>query len=396
MVRHIVFDPEPHYAPVAHVQYEIPSEAGISPSYPNVPVDSQFNVAPSAPTASVMLSFNAPPPYTPPMYPIVEDMQQFVLPAQDRLQAMNPSYVQQQEPSNRRQSSPQQYQPPIVQHAQNPDYFAPQQQPVRHRNSVTSPQQQPAPVRQRPVVNQPPQQQPAPVRHRHSVATPQPQQPVVNQHHHHHVPSNPQHVQYRPVVLQQQPVVNNHQRNPSNPHPNVVNHQRNPSAQPRNSTPVQTVRRYKIKNVGAHSRSIQMAIEENGYLLYNCIFRFDDHIQITDNKNAKIATISKSVLSLHPTFHVSMGEKKIGKCTKRFKWSTTKKKINYTKHDTGEVIKLVGTFNGTMYVNKNEKKIGTLTVPNNREYILEIDSHPTDLFHILMLLLIMIEVKHTE
>jgi len=379
--RQIVFDKEPVATygpePVANVEYNV-SDTSIQSFYPAAPSaplfpeyvpPPSFNPQYQQQSGNIhyqqpMLDFDTPPPpYSPPesnMFPSSHDIMH-ILPTENRLYPLNPSY---HVPEYQRHTFVAQPIPKFNQHPPRPSTAQ------QHRNEIE--QVQPNTMVSRASTSMQNTSQ------RHSAIVPP--------------PSN-----YRQpsIVTLPEPVleVSSQSRRQSVP----SHHQQQQQQQHRNNSNARhpAVRRFIIRGNGQGS-SIRLQIEENRHLVYICIFHFDDHIAVLDANNKKVAVITKGLFNIHPTFHVAMNGRQIGKCTKRFKLSLSQKKINYKKLDTGEVIKLVGTFNSTMHFTKNEKKIGTLTLPKKGKYILEVDSHPTDIFHVLMLFLIMIEIKYTE
>jgi uncharacterized protein YxjI len=154
-------------------------------------------------------------------------------------------------------------------------------------------------------------------------------------------------------------------------------------------------RRFNVKTIPTKSPGLlHLKLEENGHLMYTCLFKIGDVINILDSRGNKVAVITKALLHVHPTFNIIMGGREIGKCTKRFKLSLSKKKLKYKKCETGDEIKLVGTYRENMFFIKNDKKIGM--VAQHGGYKIEVDAHPSDIFHMLCLFLIMIECKHGE
>ncbi|KAL0479366.1 antC [Acrasis kona] len=173
--------------------------------------------------------------------------------------------------------------------------------------------------------------------------------------------------------------------------PQVIRTERSASARDPNIRTFMCVGGVAQKNV------IKMQLCEAGRVIYNCLFYYDDHIAIIDaSTNKKIAMITKGIFTLRPTFHILMNGRQIGKCTKRFRVNTNTKKIKYKKGPSGEEIKLVGKFGGNMMYTKDNKKIGSLTNTKKGEYIIQLNANPADVFHLLAMCLVMVEVRHTE
>ncbi|KAL0490146.1 hypothetical protein AKO1_006677, partial [Acrasis kona] len=136
------------------------------------------------------------------------------------------------------------------------------------------------------------------------------------------------------------------------------------------------------------SRHVMTIFNENNALIYKTLYLLGDipKIEIMTANNVLVATINKpGGLHLHNTFKIRKQDgTKLAECTERFKMVglSSDRKFNYQRFDTCETLKMTGTYGGDWKIIKNQKLAGSITNENVR-YVLNVDSHPSDVFHVL-------------
>jgi hypothetical protein len=160
-------------------------------------------------------------------------------------------------------------------------------------------------------------------------------------------------------------------------------------------------RRFELRPTQKNDHIAHVSIlNENGALIYKVAFQFGDSpkIDLTNGSNVPSANIAKVGLKVHSTFKIKHANgSRMGECTQRFKMTGIgeEKKFNYQRLDNSDIFKLTGLYGSNWKVSKDRRLVGSVT-DDKKGYILEIDSAPSDIFHVLAQTLIMILSRYIE
>ncbi|KAL0477290.1 hypothetical protein AKO1_001724 [Acrasis kona] len=174
-----------------------------------------------------------------------------------------------------------------------------------------------------------------------------------------------------------------------------------PSARPTTEAPTRNKqvlngkRKFQIQVSSRVASTLKVAIlNEQGNPEYKIGMQFSVGTQIYDTENKRLGCITREQMHLHNTFAIFDHKGvRLGQCKERFK--LTDRKFNYTRYDNGAVLKMTGDFNIGFKVTRNDNTVAGLrpSRSNPRCYNVVTDAVPSDIYHILMLCLIMVETQ---